>query len=437
MSIVEEQRGRELEELYHSVPDLFRLVLEQSATALCLVDLDGRFLTVNAAACALLGRSAEELLECTFQELTHPDDLAADVNLVRRIRAGELDTYRLAKRYVLPDQGIVYGHLTVTGVRDSRGDLLCFVSQILDVTGATLAFEAARIAQAQLRGVIDSQLDPWVLLHAIRNEDGTIVDFRYMDANVSACAANDCEFDDLVGSTLLSRFPEHESSGLLGLYVHVVLTGEPLSLDDYPFTLTTASGRRETRWFDNRVSRVDDGISFTWRDVSDRVRHRQTLADRAFLDPLTGLANRARLDERLAVAVDRRGAGGMMAVLYCDLDGLKPINDTFGHEAGDIVLQTVATRMRESVRKDDLVARIGGDEFVVVAENLQTETDVSHLARVVAAAVSSPVSIRGVDIVPSISIGVALAERGEDPSLTLRRADVALYRRKTERAAQS
>ena len=424
-----------IDELYASVPDLLRLVFEQSATALCLVGVDGQFLTVNAAACSLLGRSREELLGVTFQELTHRDDLDKDLAHVRRVVSGEIDTYRMAKRYVHPEGAIIYGHLTVTGVREASGNLLCFVAQIVDVTGATLAQEATRIAQEQLRGVIDSQLDPWVLLNAVRDDDGAIVDFRYVDANSAACASNKLARDALLGSTLLGLFPEHATSGLLEKYAAVVTTGQPLALDDFPFHSPGRDGRPETRFFDNRASRVDDGISFTWRDVTARVRQRQRLSERAFRDPLTGLANRARLEETLTRARDRRRSGHRVAVLYCDLDGLKPINDTLGHEAGDVVLMAVATRMSDAVRADDLVARVGGDEFVVVLENLAVESDAFDLAGEIARAVSRPVTIRGIDVVPSISIGVALAERDEDPSLTLRRADLALYERKSRLAS--
>ncbi len=434
MSVLDrEPQAGTLDELYTAVPDLFRLVLEQSATALCLVGVDGRFLTVNAAVCSLLGRSREELLRITFQELTHQDDVDRDVAQVRRVMAGEIDTYRLAKRYVHPDGAIIYGHLTVTGVRDASGRLLCFISQILDVTGATLAQEAARIAQEQLRGVIDSQLDPWVLLNAIRDADGSIIDFRYMDANEAACSANNLDRNVLLRTTLLELFPEHATSGLLEQYAAVVTTGDPLALDDYPFHSLERDGRTETRFFDNRATKVDDGISFTWRDVTARVRQRQRLADRAFCDPLTGLANRARLDETLIRAQERRRPGGLSAVLYGDLDRFKPINDTLGHEAGDIVLMAVAERMRAAVRRDDLVARIGGDEFVVVLENLSAGSDALALAETISLAVSHPISISGVDVVPSISIGVALAENDEDLKSTLRRADIALYQRKSER----
>ena len=434
MSLAEQGRTEvAIDDLSALVPDLFRLVLEQSATALCLVSADGRFLTVNPAACTLLGRSKDELLHCSFQELTHSDDLDVDEALARRVMAGELDTYRLAKRYLHPDGAVVYGRLTVTGVRDATGEFLCFVSEILDVTGATHSQEAARIAQAQLRGVIDSQLDPWVLWQAIRDVKGSIVDFRYVDANAAACAANGLDRHQLLGRTLLELFPEHGVSGLLGQYADVVRTGAPLALDDHPFHALDQSGRVGTRWFDNRATKVDDGISFTWRDVTDRVVQRQRLAEAAFRDPLTGLANRAQLDARLAQTSERRQAGRIDAVIYCDLDRLKSINDTWGHEAGDTVLMAVATRMREAVRVEDLVARVGGDEFVVVAGSLGTLSDAHLLAGKITQAVSRPLRVRGSDMVPSISVGIAIAEQDEDPSSTLRRADLALYHCKSQR----
>ncbi len=204
--------------------------------------------------------------------------------------------------------------------------------------------------------------------------------------------------------------------------------GEPLVLDDFPYpSEITGQG---IRWSDNRAVKVEDGLSFTWRDVSDRVETRHRLARQALQDPLTGLPNRQRLDDALVETLGRTPrTGDHVAVLYCALDGLKTYNDLLGHEAGDHVLRAVADRPSGAIRAGDLVARIGGDEFAVVASAIH-DAAAADLAAKIVHAVTRPLVVAGEQILPTLSIGVAMADHGHDPTDALRRADLALYREK-------
>ena len=113
---------------------LWRLTLQHSPIGMVLVDLDGRLTMVNRAACTMLGREADDLRSCTFQEITHPDDLDADLAQFERTLAGEIDSYRILKRYLRPDGSVVWGDLSVALVRDDTGEPQHFISQILDVS---------------------------------------------------------------------------------------------------------------------------------------------------------------------------------------------------------------------------------------------------------------------------------------------------------------
>ncbi|CAB4846975.1 unannotated protein [freshwater metagenome] len=187
-------------------------------------------------------------------------------------------------------------------------------------------------------------------------------------------------------------------------------------------------------WFDNRAVRVGDGISVTWREVTERVEQRRTLARQALQDPLTGLANRQKLMDSLAESFSHTPrTGGRIAVMFCDLDDLKLINDHYGHHAGDVVLRAVADRMASAVRDEDLVARVGGDEFVVLATGVRDQAAAVRIAEKIGAAVSRPVSVLGGVIVPILSIGVTVADAGADPHEVLRSADRELYAKKTAR----
>jgi diguanylate cyclase (GGDEF)-like protein/PAS domain S-box-containing protein len=419
-----------------TMPDLFRLAMRQSAVAMCLVGADGRFLAVNPAACDLFARPSSVLVTLTFQELTHPEDLECDMALLRQALAGEIDSYRLLKRYLRPDGSIVHGDLNVTAIRADDDDLIAFLSLIVDVTERELARDSVAETRNLLRGVIDTQLDPWVYLRAVRDHTGTIVDFDYADANDAALRANRMDRDALMATTLLGLLPSHATNGLLEAYRHVVDSGEPLVLDDHPFVSELTDG--QTRWFDNRAVRVGDGLSLTWRDVTDRVQLRKRLHHQAQTDPLTGLANRAGLQAAVSEMRGRsRRQGDRLACYYCDVDNLKATNDELGHDWGDLLLRTVGDRILGVVRGGDVAARIGGDEFVVVADGVPDEDSAAALAVKIAGAVSRPLMHAGVAVMPSVSIGVALADATDDLDSLLRRADASLYRAKQARTVDS
>ena len=155
------------------------------------------------------------------------------------------------------------------------------------------------------------------------------------------------------------------------------------------------------------------------------------LAHRAQHDPLTGLANRGQLEERITDALTRSPRlGGSVAVLFCDLDNFKSINDTHGHSGGDEILKEVADRVRGACRADDLIARLGGDEFVVLLHGVRDLSAAAQVAEKIRVAVHQPMSVAGIEVDLTISIGLALAGPDSDPAQMLGRADKALYRAK-------
>jgi diguanylate cyclase (GGDEF)-like protein len=155
------------------------------------------------------------------------------------------------------------------------------------------------------------------------------------------------------------------------------------------------------------------------------------LAHRAQHDPLTGLANRGQLEERITEVLTRSPRlGGGIAVLFCDLDNFKSINDTHGHSGGDEVLKEVADRVRGACRTDDLIARLGGDEFVVLLHGVQDLLAAELVAEKIRVAVHQPMAVGGAVISLTISIGLTLAGPDADPAQLLGRADKALYQAK-------
>jgi diguanylate cyclase (GGDEF)-like protein len=151
----------------------------------------------------------------------------------------------------------------------------------------------------------------------------------------------------------------------------------------------------------------------------------------ALTDPLTGLANRTLFADRLRVALARAGrAGTGVAVLYLDLDRFKDVNDSLGHAAGDALLKDFARRLRASVRAADTVARFGGDEFVVLLEDVKDPQHAARVAEKMVRASREPLRVEGRALVATVSVGVALGDAGSTEQELLKRADEALYQAK-------
>ena len=185
-----------------------------------------------------------------------------------------------------------------------------------------------------------------------------------------------------------------------------------------------------------------DGRSFgriwTFDDISERKRAEQQLAHQAFYDVVTGLPNRVLLSERLRRALTRLGrSSSALGVLFLDLDRFKVVNDSLGHEKGDQLLAQVAARLQEALRPGDTAARFGGDEFVVLLEEIQTSGDATRIADRISQALAAPFHLGEHEVGVTVSIGIVFCEgAGENAEDLLRKADIAMYRAKNGGKAQ-
>jgi len=192
------------------------------------------------------------------------------------------------------------------------------------------------------------------------------------------------------------------------------------------------------RWIDiTMVNRVDDpavnGVIVHYHDFTDRREAELELTRRALHDDLTGLPNRTLLLDRLATALGRaQRTGQSIAVIYCDVDNFKHVNDAIGHRAGDAVIIEIAARLAREVRIGDTTARLHGDEFVVCVEDVDDRAAALHVATRLREALGRPFAVGGTELVITASFGVAFATGSEDPDLVLEQADAAMYLAKGE-----
>src|SRR5512133_232492 len=192
----------------------------------------------------------------------------------------------------------------------------------------------------------------------------------------------------------------------------------------------------DTLYYDGSLSGILDkqhklvGFVLTLNDITERRRYEDTIHHLAYHDVLTGLPNRALLNDRLGqalVSANRNAASG--ALIMLDLDRFKDVNDTLGHSMGDLLLKAVGERLKELLRKSDTVSRMGGDEFVLLLPTIDSSESATGIAAKIVAAFSEPFVCNGHILNVTTSIGIAdFPDDGEDAETLLKNADIALYR---------
>jgi diguanylate cyclase (GGDEF)-like protein/PAS domain S-box-containing protein len=190
--------------------------------------------------------------------------------------------------------------------------------------------------------------------------------------------------------------------------------------------ILNASG--QPTWFDFTASNqmhnpALTGIVINARDISENRAFQERLHHEATHDALTGLPNRRRMQDALGSSLQ----GDAVAVFFVDLDGFKPVNDAHGHEAGDELLRQVADRLSACVREGDVLARVGGDEFVVLMPGITQQSDADAMSSRVRTAIERPFLVFGNEVTIGASVGVHLATPSDDPDQALRAADHAMY----------
>jgi diguanylate cyclase (GGDEF)-like protein/PAS domain S-box-containing protein len=452
-------------------------LFQQLPTAYLVMSPDLVIVDANAAYVALLRHSREDLIGRPVFEAFPPTPSALDdhgrnplqLSFERALDTGRPDVMPLHQYNVIdPSTSAMkqrFWSLVHTPIRSRDGVVRLLVQRVQDVTDwvragnpdgfrgddaapvrvveaelfqrmqelrAARASEAAAIAalaesEARARAVLETAADGIITMSTV----GIVQSMNPAAERMFGYPAG-----DVVGRNIAMLMPEPHATGHDSYLQRYRQTGERrvIGIGREVF------GRRAdgtTFPIEMAVSEVTVGNPFytgVLRDITQRKEMEQQLAHQSTHDPLTGLANRTLLMDRLEHAVARLTRHpGFVAVFFIDLDRFKPINDLYGHAAGDELLTCIAARLRRVVRTEDLVARWGGDEFVVLCEELNQTWAADVVVERITNVITEPVPLPAATIQPSASVGFVVDDGTHTPDQLLAMADNAMYRRKTQR----
>ena len=400
--------------------------LAHAPTGIALVSPEGRWISVNRALCEILGYDEVELLQLTFQDITHPDDLETDLDYVDDLLSGRKLAGRMEKRYFHRQGHSVDVQLDVSLLRDDAGEPLYFICHIQDISERKQAlhelFEAKELADITFESIGEGVIRV--------DAAGRITELNSASADLLGCTREQivgAEFGDVV------QFYDADDEVALDDPLPKVLKDG----DRVRVPIFTRLRRRDGQFISivDSISPIHDdtgairGAVFVFQDISEARRATQELAHQASHDVLTGLPNRRGFDEALMRTWLRVQQGALHAfVMYLDLDHFKAVNDSCGHAAGDELLREIAQAMRSLLRDSDVLARLGGDEFAAVVHASDAEGARIVADKIIQRVRSHEFRYEGRVFNVGVSIGVAELDPALDSTdSVLLHADTALY----------
>lgn len=399
----------------------YRSIFENAYTCMASTDANRCLVDFNEAFRSLLGYEAKTLRGMNIEDLTHPDDREQEQAYFAEIHAGQRHHYRIEKRYRSCTGQNLWVDVSVAVIRDSQGQVQHFVAVVYDITQRRTAEDKLNL----MAQVFTS------------SGEGIVI----TDAENAIVAVNDA-FTRLTGysaADVLGQNPRILSAGRTSqeTYQEMWQALNTRGIWEGELWDRRKTGESYPKWTSISAVRNPEGRlthyigSFT--DISARKASEEKILHLAHHDALTQLPNRLHLQQHLLqnITFAKRNAK-RLAVMLIDLDHFKAINDTLGHQVGDLLLVEVARRLVTTVRESDFVARLGGDEFVVSITEIDSPDDAALVADKIAQVISAPYRIAGEELRTSPSIGICLyPDDAQEISDLLKNADVAMYHAKS------
>jgi diguanylate cyclase (GGDEF)-like protein/PAS domain S-box-containing protein len=459
--ILDITRRRQAEELLRASEEEYRATFELAGVGKAQADPNtGHFLRVNRKFCQMTGYSADELLGMTFSQITHPDDLGQTFHLNKRLARREIDEFTIDKRYVRKDGQTIWVSLNAAMIRGADGQILRSVATIQDITdrkraewvesdrrqvlemvaqNMPLPGVLDRLAEAverQVEGVAAFMMvrDGSIWLHAPNLpgdwRDSISAHLMPLAAELSSTAWESperCGVTEIASNTAWQSLRDPAARlGLQSCWTVTIQSNDGSSLG------ALAVFSRQSRGPTTRELQM---LQMAASLATICVEHHNTASALAYSvrhDLLTGMPNRICFEDRLETAMQRaRRGGSQVGLFFIDIDRFKHVNDTFGHEVGDALLQQFATRVAGQVREVDTLARMGGDEFALIIPDISKPEDALTVAEKLMSCLAEPIPIVGRDLIVTSSMGIALYPRDAEDSAGLQRcADHEMYRAK-------
>lgn len=422
------ERKRAEDELAHGKA-LFEAIFSGIPDAIVYANVKREVVSINPAFSNLFGLNIDDLAgNSTSVFYESMEEYECQGRLRFNLTAPE-QAHPYVVNYRKKDGGIFPGETLGTSIRTASGTLLGYIAVIRDITERNRTERALKESEERFRTLIEWSPEPVVVLR-----EGKL--FYVNPAAIATFGANSDQ--DLIGKPILELVhPDFHQivRGRMGKLVEggatvPMLEEKLLKLDGTPIDVEVQSAFI--------IYAGEPAIQVAIRDITVRKAAQEQIQSLAFSDALTKLPNRRlfmdRLEQALTAATRHRREG---ALLFIDVDDFKTINDTLGHDQGDVLLQQVAQRLLTCVREGDTVARVGGDEFVVLLKDLshnvqEAATQAEAVAKKIIAVLNHPYQLGSSAQHSTASIGVTLFggdqhERIDEP---LRRADMAMYQAK-------
>ncbi len=364
---------------------MFEKTFHFCAVGLAHVSLDGKFIRVNKKLCEFLGYSRTELTQLSFQELTAPEHLHADLAYLQRLLKGEIDNYAIEKQYVRSDGAYIWGKLTVSLVSDGRGNPEYFISVVEDIDEKK-RIETELFQVDALFSKIVSAFSERTFIWVAASDFNKL---HYVNDGYNNIYGRN-EYELYCNPTAFIEHIHHEDKAR----VKEVFDKRPLENWDIQYRIYDING--QMKHLHDRGSLIYNAsehqslILGTADDITKEKEQQQALI-RAIAklerlsktDALTGLANRREIFAQLTNEIRRMQRGQKTSSLvYLDLDNFKNINDIHGHKVGDKALVCFSKKMKNLLRESDRLGRIGGDEFVILLYGTDENDAKSFLDRI-------------------------------------------------------
>ena len=411
-----------MEEALRRSEDKYRTVLEGMEESYYEVDLAGNFTFFNESLRRGLGYSREELIGMNYKVYTPPE-------IVEKVFQAYSQVYHTGEPIkwfpmgqIMKDGTRLIVENSIFPLRNEKGEVVGFRGVGRDITERIKMEEALRQSEERYRTILEEIEEGYYEVDIAGN-----ITF----VNKAACRQFGRSEKELIGLNYRAYVPKEDVKSMYKAWNKVYRTGE--ALRSYPFATIMKDGTQI--FLDNSISPLRNkggkivGFRSVSRDVTERKQFEQKLADMATHDSLTGLPNRTLLNDRLAMglALSRR-SGNRLAVMMLDLDKFKVINDTMGHDVGDQLLKSVAERLEGVTRKSDTIARMGGDEFVLVLPQVSQPANAANLAQRILTIFREPFIFDGHQLNVTTSVGIAVyPDDGKDAEILLKNADTAMY----------